>query len=239
MKRSFLFIALVILISHFCFCQEKDNPGVRILFHGIVMDAKNLTPVSNSQILINRNFTTASSADGTFAFFVSKLDTVFFRHIGYKSTMMLVSDTLVGKEFVAGIYMKSDTISIGEVVIVPRFLNLKSEIMNSPSKVPATMDNARYNVAMSGYQGRTTQGKLGDPATNYGLIRQQLKANAYEKGGIPSDQIAGISPLLIIPAAYLLIHGVPDKPAPFEHSLTDKELEQIQKKYLENQQQNK
>jgi hypothetical protein len=236
MKRSFLFIAFVLLMSHFCFCQEKDDAGVRILFHGIVLDANNLTPVSNSQILINRNFTTASSADGTFAFFVNKSDTVFFRHIGYKSTMMLVSDTLVGKEFVAGIYMKSDTISIGEVVIVPRFQNLKSEIMNSPSKVPATMDNARYNVAISGYQGRTTQGKLGDPATNYGLIRQQLKVNAYEKGGIPSDQIAGISPLLIIPAAYLLIHGVPDKPAPFEHSLTDKELEQIQKKYLESHQ---
>ena len=101
------------------------------------------------------------------------------------------------------------------------------------------MDNARYNVAISAYQGKTSQGKLGDPVTNYGLIRQQLKVNAYEKGGIPSDQIAGISPLLLIPAAYLLIHGVPEKPAPFEHSLTDKEVEQIQKKYLENLQQNK
>jgi len=239
MRRSFLFIALVLLISQFCFCQEKDNAEVRILFHGIVLDANNLAPVSNSQILINRNFTTASSSDGTFAFFVNKFDTVFFKHIGYKSTMMLISDTLVGKEFVAGIYMKSDTVSIGEVVIVPRFLNLKSEILNSPSKVPATMDNARYNVAISAYQGRTSQGKLGDPVTNYGLIRQQLKVNAYEKGGIPADQIAGISPLLIVPAAYLLIHGVPEKPAPFEHSLTNKEVEQIKNIYLENHQNNK
>jgi hypothetical protein len=94
-------------------------------------------------------------------------------------------------------------------------------------------------VAISGYQGRTTQGKLGDPATNYGLIRQQQKTNAYEKGGIPSDQIAGISPLLIVPAAYLLIHGVPEKPAPFEHQLTDQEIEQIQKKYIENHSQKK
>jgi hypothetical protein len=236
MKRSYLFIAFALLISHFCFCQEKDDTGVRILFHGIILDANNLTPISNSQILINRNFTTASSLDGTFAFFANSFDTVFFRHIGYKSTMLVVSDTLVGKEFVAGIYMKSDTVSIGEVVIVPRYHNLKSEILNSPSKVPATMDNARYNVAISGYQGRTTTGKLGDPATNYGMLRQRMKINAFEKGEIPSDQIAGISPLLIIPAAYLLIHGVPEKPAPFEHSLTAKELEQIQKKYLENHQ---
>jgi hypothetical protein len=74
---------------------------------------------------------------------------------------------------------------------------------------------------------------------NYGHIRQQQKINAYEKGGIPSDQISGISPLLLLPAAYLLIHGAPAKPAAFEHKLTNQELEQIQKKYLELQNQKK
>jgi hypothetical protein len=206
------------------------------MFHGIVMDANTLSAISNSQILINHEFTSVSSSDGTFAFFVNIFDTVLFKHLGYKPTTLFVSDTLVGKDFNAGIYMKSDTVSIGEVVIVPRFVNIKSEIMNTPSRIPATMDNARYNVAISGYQGRTTQGKLGDPAMNYGHIRQQQKTNAYEKGQIPSDQISGISPLLLLPAAYLLIHGVPSKPAPYEHKLTDKELEQIQQKYLEIQQ---
>jgi hypothetical protein len=95
------------------------------------------------------------------------------------------------------------------------------------------MDNARYNVAISAYQGRTTQGKLGDPTTNYDLIRQRQKVNAYEKGGIPSDKIVGISPFLLVPAAYLFIHGVPEKTAPLEQKLTDQELDQIQKKYFE------
>jgi hypothetical protein len=201
------------------------------------MDAHTFAPVSNSQILINRSFTSVSNAEGTFAFFVNRFDTVFFKHIGYKSTMFLVSDTLVGREFMAGIFLKNDTVSIGEVVIVPRFVNLKSEIMNAPSKIPSTMDNARYNVALSGYSGRTTQGKLGDPSTNYGLLRQRQKINAYEKGGIPSDRIAGLNPLLLLPAAYLLIHGAPQKPEPFEQRLTDQELEQIRKKYQEIQQQ--
>jgi hypothetical protein len=217
-------------------CQEKVA-GNRILFHGIVMDANTFAPVSNSQILINRAFTSVSSSDGTFAFFVNRLDTVLFRHIGFKSTSFFVSDTLVGKEFMAGIFMNNDTLSIGEVVIVPRFVNLKSAIMNAPSKIPSTMDNARYNVAISGYSGRTTQGKLGDPATNYDLLRHRQKINAFEKGGIPSDRIAGLNPLLLLPAAYLLIHGAPAKPEPFEHRLTDQELEQIRKKYHEIQQQ--
>ena len=237
MKRCFLFILISVFVYQLCLSQKNDDTGVRIMFHGIVMDANTLGAISNSQILINHNFTSVSSSDGTFAFFVNINDTVLFKHLGYKPTTLFVSDTLVGKDFNAGIYMKSDTVSIGEVVIVPRLLNLKSEIMNTPSRIPSTMDNARYNVAISGYQGRTTQGKLGDPSMNYGHIRQQQKTNAYEKGQIPSDQISGISPLLLLPAAYLLIHGAPSKPAPFEHKLTPQELEQIHKKYLEMQQQ--
>ena len=48
-------------------------------------------------------------------------------------------------------------------------------------------------------------------------LRQQ-KVDAYERGGIPSDRIVGIKSIIIIPAAYLLLHGVPEKPAPFEPS---------------------
>jgi hypothetical protein len=145
----------------------------------------------------------------------------------------LVSDSLKGSEFNAGIYMHTDTISIGEVIIVPHYTNLRSEILNAPTKVPPEMDNARYNVAISGYQGRTTQGKLGDPASNYGLLRQKQNIDAYEKGGIPSDMISGINPLLLIPAAYLLFHGLPERPAPMEKKLTIREIEQINEKYLE------
>jgi hypothetical protein len=239
MKRCFLFVLILMFILQICLAQKNVDSEVRIMFHGIVMDANTFNPISNSQILINHDFTSVSSSDGTFSFFVNINDTVLFKHLGYKPTTMFVSDTLAGKDFNAGIYMKSDTVSIGEVIIIPRFVNLKTEIMNTPSRIPSTMDNARYNVAISGYQGRTTQGKLGDPSMNYGHIRQQQKTDAYEKGGIPSDQISGISPLLLIPAAYLLIHGAPAKPALFEHKLTNQELEQIQKKYLEIQQQKK
>ena len=197
MKQRFLFIVILILLRQSCICQENHSSGARILFNGIVMDANTFVPVSNSQILINRAFTSVSSGDGTFALFVNSFDTVLFKHIGYKTTLFFVSDTLAGKEFMAGIFMTNDTVSIGEVVIVPRFVNLKSEIMNSPSKVPSIMDNARYNVAISAYSGRTTQGKLGDPASNYGLLRERQKINAYEKGGIPSDKIVGLGAILL------------------------------------------
>jgi hypothetical protein len=216
----------------FCHCQESST-GFRILFHGIVMDKSTFSPLSNTQISVNKVFSAVSNTDGTFSFYVYKNDTVLFKQLGYKSVSWLVSDTLKGNEFVAGIYMPADTVSIGEVIIVPRNNNLRYEIMNSPSKIPSTMDNARYNVAISAYQGRTTTGKLGDPSSNYGLIRQQQKVYAQERGGIPSDKIAGFSPMMILPAAYLLIHGLPEKPGAMEKRLTKEEIEKIQKKYLE------
>jgi len=239
MKRIFLFFILSIYIIQSCFCQEQENSGVKILFRGKVMDANTLFPLSNSQIIINHAFSSVSNTDGTFALFVNRNDSILFKYLGYKSALLFVSDTLVGKEFVAGIYMNSDTLLIGEVIIVPKFTNLKSEILNSPSKVPSIMDNARYNVAISAYLGRTTQGKLGDADANYSFLRQRQKVDAYEKGGIPSDMIAGISPLLLLPAAYILFHGLPEKPAPFKQELTDQELNQIQKKYLESLKQQK
>jgi hypothetical protein len=233
MKHIFLFFILSFCLLQFSFCQENENPDKRIFFRGVVMDAGTLGPIPNTQILINNGLASVSNSDGSFSFYINRKDSVLFKHLGYKSTFLPISDTLRGKEFVAGVYMNSDTLQIGEVIIIPRFINLKSQIINSPSKIPSTMDNARYNVAVSAYQGRTTTGKLGDPASNYRVLHQQQKVDAYEKGGIPSDRIAGLSPLLLIPAAYLLIHGAPEKPAPMDQTLTDQELKQINQRYME------
>src|ERR1035437_9902308 len=102
MKRIFLFIILFFSLIQYCFSQQTDKSGVRILFRGVVMDANTFSFISNSQILINRNFSSISNVDGTFAFFVNKHDSVLFKHLGYKSTLFFVNDTLAGKDFVAG-----------------------------------------------------------------------------------------------------------------------------------------
>jgi len=239
LKRFFITLSFLLIIPQSGFGQESKDPGLRILFQGMVMDAKTLSPITNSQILINRSFSSVTGVDGAFSLYVYRMDTVVFKSLGYKATTLYVSDTLKGREFNTGVYMNTDTLSIGEVIIVPRQSNLKSEILNGRSKVPSTMDNARYNVAVSAYAGRNSQSKLGSPDANYDILRSKQKVNAYEKGGIPSDRIVGISPLLLIPAAYLLIKGQPERPAPMKRQITDEELDQINKKYLETLKQKK
>jgi hypothetical protein len=228
-------ILLLVLLFFFSpgFGQDNEKPGLRILFRGLVLDASDLSPLPNTQIMINRMFSSVSEHDGSFSFYASRNDTILFRMLGYKQETLKLNDTLSGQEFITGIYMQRDTMSIGEVVIIPRYVNLKSDILNSPSKTPATFDNARYNVALSAYQGKTTAGKLGDAGDNYAALKQKQTISAFERGGIPSENIAGINPFILIPAAYLLFKGLPERPPAYKTHLSEAEIDQINKAYLE------
>jgi hypothetical protein len=233
MRRYILILFVVFLTVSSLSGQVLKDDGKGILFHGMVVDAKNLNPLSGSQIIINKAFSSISDDEGKFAFYVRGGDTVIFTMLGYKSAILNISDTLSGKEFVAGIYMHTDTISIDEVVIIPRYSSLRSEMFTSKPESNVQIENAKYNLEVSAYQGRIGQSKLGDPSINYEILRRQQRSDAYTKGQIPSDRIVGLSPFMLIPAAYLLMNGLPERPSPLKPHLTEKEVEQIHKKYIE------
>ena len=240
MKRIALIISLILVFFYSGSSQIKEKADDKILIRGLVIDASTLSPISNSQIMINNSFSSVSGVDGSFFFYVNVNDTVTFRSLGYKESVMNISDTLHGMEFITGIYLNSDTLSIGEVIIIPGYKNLKSEILNSKSRAPAGMNNARYNVAVSAYQGKYGQNALGDPLVNYSVINNKQKLDAFEKGGIPSNNMVGLNALLLIPAAaYLFLNGLPENAAPYKPQLTDQEVEQVHKKYLETRKQQK
>jgi len=233
MKKFLILLPVYIFLSLTGFSQVIKTGEGMILFHGLILDARTEAPLPNSQIFINRIFTSISDTEGKFAFFVNRTDTVVFSNLGYKQAIMHISDTLRGKEFLAGVFMHADTVTIGEVIIVPRMASLKSDLLRPSPEATRQIENAKYNLAVSSYQGRVNTGKLGDPAMNYESLRQQQKNNAYSKGQIPSDKIVGLSPLLLIPAAYLLIHGLPEKPSAVRPVVTDKETEMIISRYME------
>ena len=232
-KRISLLIFIVFSYLHVCFSQNGiPRPGP-VLFRGVIIDASSQVRLGNSQILINRSMAAISAGDGTFSFYANKHDTIIFSLLGYKPASIIVSDTLSGTEFLTGVYLETDTLLIDEVIIVPKLTSLKSEMMNPKIKSDARIENARSNISIASYQGRISQGKLGDPVTNYDLLRKHQKIDAFEKGGIPSDKIVGISPFMIIPAAYLLIHGLPETPSPPKAQISSKDLEDLQKRYIE------
>ncbi len=231
-----LFILLFILLITSSLSGQvlrDSEPDTVMLFQGLVVDAGTLNPVEGSQIIINRVFTAVTDDEGKFAFYVKRNDTVTFSMLGYKSAILHIGDTLSGKEFIAGVYLHTDTLEIAEVVIVPRTTNLRSEIFTSHPETSQVMENAKYNLEVSSYQGRVSQGKLGDPSLNYEVLRQQQRTDAYTKGQIPPDRIVGFSPLMIIPAAYLLMNGLPGKPPALKPQLTEQEVDELHRRYLE------
>jgi hypothetical protein len=233
MKKIWFILFMILIYCSEGLSQVEKVAESKILFSGIVRDAFTLTPLPNAQIKINRSFVSASNENGTFALRVSKRDTVVFTLLGYQTASFCVSETLTGSEFMAGVYLKTDTLTIGEVIIMPRMQNLKFDILKVPPAASPELENAKYNLEVAAYQGKVTTGSLGDPSSNYSLIRSQFRTNAYEKGGIPSSRMVQLSPLLLVPAAYLLMNGLPENPAPMKSNLTRQELEQIHRKYLE------
>jgi hypothetical protein len=204
-----------------------------MLFQGIVMEKENEAPLPDVQIFINKAFSSVSNEMGRFAFYGGRSDTVTFRLLGYKPAYFCISDSLSGKEFVTGVFLSADTLSINEVIILPRLANLKSDLFSPRSESSRQSQNANNNLALSAYQARVTQNKLGDPALNYEVLRQRQMDDAYTKGQIPSDRIMGLSPLMLIPAAYMLLHGLPEKPTMPQPGLTEQEVNEIHKRYME------
>jgi hypothetical protein len=232
MKKILLILTMVLINSTYGFSQSGTEQERIILFNGIIRDARTFEPLPDAQIKIGRTFISTSDKTGTFAISVNRKDTIVFSLLGYQPAYFYVPDTLNGNDFAAGVYMNTDTLSIGEVVIVPRIQSLKYDIFKAPPTSPE-MENAKYNMAISAYQGRMGMTKLGDPASNYSVIQQKRLRDASEKGTIPSDRMVGFSPFMLIGAAYFLINGLPEKPAPMKSALTRQELDQIHKKYLE------
>lgn len=232
LKASYLLLLLVFIYS-ITNAQQRSSGSDRILFRGVVIAATGGSRIAGAQIYRNREMHSVSREDGTFSLFANRSDTLVFSCLGYKPNIFVVSDTLRAEEFLAGIYLQSDTLEIGEVIIIPGLSSLRAELKNPRTMVTPELNNARNNLSIASYQARTGQNTLGDPKINYEMIKQKQKISAYEKGGIPSDKIVALSPFMLLPAAYLLLHGLPEVPAAPDPVITDRELEELNRLYRE------
>lgn len=198
-----------------------------ILFHGIIFDNETHQPLTGAHFLSSNGMAGASDNRGMVSFFARHHDTITFTSIGYKEFLLVIGDTLLAREYVAGIYLSTDTLLIPAVVVMPRIGNIRAEIMASKPPVNDDMVNASNNLRLSAYQGITTAATLGDPNTNYELLRQQQKLDAYEMGMIPSDKMLVFSPFTLIPLVYVLAKGLPEPPEPPAPYLSERELQQL------------
>jgi len=228
-KRSavivFCFLLHCLFMPYYAIAQDGLNNGYPILFRGAVIDAVTQAPIEGVQYFSDRQAVT--DAGGLFSFYAHVHDTILFECDGYRKIFFVVADTLKAREYTMGLFMNPDTLFISEVFIIPRIGDLRTAIMTNPPTRSTEEMNATNNLKLSAYQSIVGINQLGNPDANYQLIRQQQKVNAYEKGGIPSASMVGISPFTILPAIYMLMKGLPENPAPPAPYLSAKEIQEL------------
>ncbi|HCC69654.1 MAG TPA: hypothetical protein DEQ09_00660 [Bacteroidales bacterium] len=234
MKPRVNIILIILLINiSFLSAQQKEEEGF-ILIQGVVFDAKNMKPLPNTHYILNELFGNVTDEKGEFSIYIRGDDTIRFSYVGYRDFLFIPGDTLKGKLFTAGIFLQSDTLSIGEVIVVPRIPNLRTEILANKPVVSSEERNARNNIAASAFEGVHTRGELGDPATNFELLKRKQIHEAYEKGAIPSDRMVGIN-FLAIPAAIIYFSkGSNKRPEPPPPLIPQKEIDRMKEIYRKN-----
>jgi len=207
--------------------QVSAQQSETILFHGVIFDSDTREPLPGAHYMVSGHTGGATDSKGMFSLYARYHDTITFTCMGYKQYRMAVEDTLHAREYIAGIYLSSDTLMIPAVVIIPRLGNIRAEIMSERPSVNQEQINAANNLRISAYQGLTMTNDLGDASLNYELLRQKQRYEAYEKGQVGSGQMVAISPLALIPLIYMLATGPPKEPELPVPYISAREMERI------------
>jgi hypothetical protein len=226
-------IIFFFLLSAMAAGQQIVNERPSVIVNGVVIDAGTEAVIPNVQYSVTGRGGGVTDQHGQFALFATRGDTVEFRMVGYKSAMLAIGNEHTASGYLALIAMVTDTLEVGEIIILPQIADLRT-IATSPSILDSReYENARNNIAVSVHQGLTGTEQLVDSRANYELLRRQQKVDAFERGGIPSDKMVGLSPFMIIPAFYLLVNGLPEKPKAPAESISNKDLDKLRKAYRE------
>jgi hypothetical protein len=130
----------------------------------------------------------ASDHRGIFSIISSPGDTVFFSAIGYKSTLLTVPVTSVGDHYITDVIMVTDTIEIGEVLVLPwkTYSEFKRAVLENRPADPL-MENMEYNLAMMQQQIWSEMSPT--PGQAYRYTVQQISDNLYTRGQSPANNL--------------------------------------------------
>jgi len=130
----------------------------------------------------------ASDIRGIFSIISAPGDTVFFSAVGYKSTLLTVPVNLVGTSYITDVRMVTDTVLIGEVLVLPwkTYSEFKRSILQNKPEDPV-MANLERNLAL--VEEQIWSDLNSKPAQGYRYVMQQMSDNLYTRGQGPYNNI--------------------------------------------------
>lgn len=130
----------------------------------------------------------ASDNRGIFSIISAPGDTVFFSAIGFKPTLLTIPVTTTGDHYTTDVIMITDTIMIGEVLVLPwrTYSEFKRAVLENKPADPL-MENMAYNLAM--VQQQIWSDTRPTPGEAYRYTMQQMSQNLYTRGQMPANNL--------------------------------------------------
>ncbi len=113
--RNFAFLFCGI----FTFFSLASQDTELIQFSGVIRNLKNENIPDVNIINIHLKAGTTSNEKGMFSFIVGPSDSILFRAVGYKNTLVVIPDSLSQAHYPRDVYMLGDTIHFAELKIFP------------------------------------------------------------------------------------------------------------------------
>lgn len=223
---SYLIVLLILLIIEDVSAQKVRTDS--IFFTGAVMDQEELTPLPYSHYRVNDKRAGTTNSYGRFSFWVNSGDTLQYSYVGYHDVKIIVSDSLKQNSYLFGVFMPKDTISLQEVLILPRFGDFREAFINAKVNTPEYI-RAKNNINSATYEALTKAPEKMDAKANTDLlIKNHVTMNEHHVM-VPPDMIVGVSMAKTLPEVQRMKRKrklkIPD------NLVTDKEITTLKQMY--------
>ena len=135
------FIILFICLWGQVLNAQRINISDTITFSGVIFNTETERPMGDVNCRRGKTGTISNQA-GQFVLYALRGDTVCFSFVGFKSYKVIVPDSLYGQEYILGVFMSPDTISLSEAVILPRVDMNRKMRMNARNNMAGVMKSA-------------------------------------------------------------------------------------------------
>jgi hypothetical protein len=112
-------ILSILLLGLFYFSASFSQEIKLIQFSGVIRNLKNEIIPDVHIININAGRGTTCNEKGIFSFIAGPTDSILFRSMGYKNTLVIIPDSLSDAHYPRDVYMLGDTIHFAELKIFP------------------------------------------------------------------------------------------------------------------------
>ncbi len=182
--KPVIFIIFILVCSNQVYSQDEKL----IQFSGVIRNLK-YEPIPDVHIIrLSDKSGTTGNEKGMFSLIVHPSDSLLFRCIGYKNTLVVIPEDLESRHYPRDVYLLNDTIQLAEIKVFPWKTYEEFKVAFLKLDLPDDDYNrANRNIAL--VKAQLNMDFEPDADLSYKYAMQQQYDKLYYKGQFPSISI--------------------------------------------------